>query len=1500
MGKEIIKLLYIENDEVDRKAFERFIVKEKLPYDYVSAGSLSEGKRALKRVTFDVVVADYLLGDGTALDLLEAIQADVPLIVLTGKGDEQIAVQAMKAGVSDYLIKDLQGDYLKTLHLTVTNAIRCKREQEEHRTIIKASLDGFCLSDEEGHFLEVNDSYCRITGYSREELLTMSIPDIEVEETAEATSQRLKKVREKRHTRFETRLRNKNGKIIDVEISLNYLTGGESRFFMLIREISERKRAAEALAWESKVNQALADLANMLISHAYSIEDIADLVLTKIRYLTGSRYGFVSSVDPLTDDKLCHTLSRIMKDYPVAVEENRITFPKGEDGLYSGLWVQALNKIELFYTNSPEKHGSFTCTPEDHIILKGFLFAPAIIDGELIGQVALANPFQPYTDRDLDAVKRLTALYALALQRNLAQEELLRHQQQLELLVEKRTSELRRSETRFRALSQATFEGIGFVEKGILIDANQQFADIFGYALNDLPGLKVEELVAPGDRELVKDRILSSGDKHFEHLAIRKDGTTIHIEVRPRRMSSDGRPVGVMAIRDITERKRTEKALAERMKLLALGSDVGRALTRENELNTMLQGCAEAVVEHLGASLARIWTYNRQENILELHASAGVYTHINGAHSSISAVESGIWKIAAEKKPVLTNIVKGDAYITDQEWVKRENMAAFAGYPLIVGEELVGVLAIFSRKPLSKAFIEAIDSVSDEIALGIDRKTAWEALLKEHELLTRVIETSPAAILVFDGRGEITFTNNRSAKMFGVSIDQRDQVIYDIPEWEITDYDGNPIPQEDWPFQKVIRTRAPQYDLPLAVKVPGKQRVLLSFNAAPLLDESGEVEGVVLTMDDVTEKVIVEEMLRQSESRYRGIFDSTDNGVAVLKAVNHGKDFMVLDLNSGGETIDKIKRDKVIGTSFLDMFQGAKESGLFDVLRRVWKSGQPEHLPISRYRKNKISRWLETQVYKLPTGEIVVVYSDETERKRAEEDLRRSEEQYKRLVEGSPGILYSYSTRRGGFYYSDRVESILGYSASALCESPFLWHESIHPDDREKVNQAREGLVEGRDFSIEYRIKDASGNWHWLNDRSIGSLDVEDEVIIEGLAMDITEEKKEIREKELLKNRLQQAQKMEAIGTLAGGIAHDFNNILAAIGGYSEVVSLKVSWTESEMRHLFAQIQKATMRAKELVTQILAFSRRGEQKRKAIRLNPLFKEAIRFLRASIPTTIDIATEICEEPVIINADPTQIHQVLMNLCTNSSYAMSEKGGLLKILLTVESLSSSDVSMYPDIKPGRYAKITVSDSGCGIDQDTTKRIFDPFFTTKPEGVGTGLGLAVVHGIIKSHGGVINVTSEIEKGSIFEILLPAIKEIGKEDTAADVSPLIHGKGERILIVDDEEMILESQSKVLQLLGYDVTAKTNGQEAFEVFLSQPTAFDLIITDQTMPQMTGLELAEKILKLRPEIPIVLCTGFSARISSEEQIKAKGIKEFLSKPVDVKSLVQVLGRLFGK
>jgi len=1500
MGGKIIKLLYIEDDEIDRKAFERFVAREKLPYDYVRAVSVSEGNRALKRVTFDVVVADYLLDDGTALDLLEAIQADVPFIVLTGKGDEQIAVQAMKAGASDYLIKDPQGNYLKTLHLTVTRAIKHKWEHEEHRTIIKASLDGFCLSDEEGHFLEVNDSYCRITGYSREELLTMSIPDIKVEKTAEATSQRLNKLREKGHTRFETLLRRKNGKIIDVEISMNYLAGGQNQFFAFIRNITKRKRAAEALAWESKVNQALADLANMLIIHTYKIEDIADLVLTKARQLTGSPYGFVASIDPLTSDRLCHTISQIMKDYPGVYEEKRITYPEGEDGLYSGLWKQALNKTEAFYTNSPEKHGSCTCTPEDHIVLEGFLFAPAIIDGELIGQVALANPFQPYTDLELDAVKRLTALYALALQRSAVQEELLKHQQQLETLVEERTAELHRSETRFRSLSQATFEGIGFFENDILIDANQQFADIFGYALNDLPGLKVEELVAPGDRELVRDRIISSGDKHFEHLAIRKDGTTMHIEIRPRSMSSDGRPVGVMAIRDITERKRTEEALAERMKLLALGSDVGKALTRENELNTMLQGCAEAVVEHLGASLARIWAFNRQENILELHASAGVYSHINGAHRSISAGESRIWKIAVEKKPVLSNDITGDACISDQEWVKRENMAAFAGYPLIVGEEPVGVLAMFSRKPLSKAVIEAIASVADEIALGINHKTAEKALLKEHELLSRVIETSIAAILVFNRQERITFANNRSAEMLDVSMDQRDQTIYDIPEWEITDYDGNPVPKKDWPLQTVLRTGAPQYDFPLSINPPGKQRLLLSVNAAPLLDESGEVEGVVITMDDVTEKVIAEEMLKQSESRYRGIFESTNDGVTVLKAVNHGEDFMVLDLNSGGETIDKIKRDKVIGTSVLNIFKGAKKSPLFDVFLRVWKSGKPEHLPITRYRKNKISRWLETEVYKLPTGEIVVVYSDETERKRAEEDLRRSEEQYKRLVEGSPGILYSYSTRRGGFYYSARVESILGYSASVLCESPFLWHESIHPDDQEKVNQAREGLVEGRNFSIEYRIKDTSGEWHWLYDRSIGRLVEENEVIIEGLALDITEQKKENEAKILLENRLQQAQKMEAIGTLAGGIAHDFNNILAAIGGYSEVVSLKESWTESEMRHLFAQIQKATMRAKELVKQILAFSRRGKQKRKAMRLSPLFKEAIRFLRASIPTTIDIATEIREAPVMIHADPTQIHQVLMNLCTNSSYAMSEKGGLLKIGLTVESLSSSDVSMYPDIKPGRYAKITVSDTGCGMDQDTIKRIFDPFFTTKPEGVGTGLGLAVVHGIIKSHGGIINVTSEIEKGSTFEILLPAIQEIGEDHTVTDVSPLIRGKCERILIVDDEEMILEYQSKMLQVLGYDVTAKTNGQEALEIFLSQPAAFDLIITDQTMPQMTGLELAEKILKLRPEMPIVLCTGFSARISSEEQIKAKGIKEFLSKPVDAKSLVEVLGRLLGK
>jgi len=383
-------------------------------------------------------------------------------------------------------------------------------------------------------------------------------------------------------------------------------------------------------------------------------------------------------------------------------------------------------------------------------------------------------------------------------------------------------------------------------------------------------------------------------------------------------------------------------------------------------------------------------------------------------------------------------------------------------------------------------------------------------------------------------------------------------------------------------------------------------------------------------------------------------------------------------------------------------------------------------------------------------------------------------------------------------------------------------------------------------------------------------------------AHDITERKRMEKEKKKLEARLRQAQKMEAIGTLAGGIAHDFNNILFPILGYSEML-MNDAPDNSDLKRDLSMIFNGTKRARDLVKQILAFSRQREYDLKPIKVHLVVKETLKLIRSSIPATIDIMQNIidCE---LVMADYTQIHQVAMNLLTNAYHAMEKKGGKLKVTLKEVDLRADDLKGMP---PGTYVRLTISDTGIGMDQSTIDRIFDPYFTTKKEGKGTGLGLAVVHGIIKSHGGHISVYSELGKGSEFHVYLPVIKA-QQETKQIEIQP-IKKSNERILVVDDEKMVVEIQQKMLKRLGYDVTSCTSSVEALKAFQANPDNFDLIITDMTMPDMTGDQLAQKIMEIRTDIPIILCSGFSEKMSNEKA-KSLGIKEFLMKPVLIKDL----------
>lgn len=374
---------------------------------------------------------------------------------------------------------------------------------------------------------------------------------------------------------------------------------------------------------------------------------------------------------------------------------------------------------------------------------------------------------------------------------------------------------------------------------------------------------------------------------------------------------------------------------------------------------------------------------------------------------------------------------------------------------------------------------------------------------------------------------------------------------------------------------------------------------------------------------------------------------------------------------------------------------------------------------------------------------------------------------------------------------------------------------------------------------------------------------------------------REITERKKLETRLRQAYKMEAIGTLAGGIAHDFNNILSAILGYTEI-SLSNLEAESQIKKFLSRIIEACTRAKDLVKHILMFSRETEQECRPITIALPVKEALRLIKASVPKNIDIRKNINSKAIVM-ADPTQIHQLVMNLCTNAAHAMKKNGGILTIELMDQEIANKHSADYPDLPKGLYTKMSVTDTGHGIPPQILDRIFDPFFTTKEKSEGTGMGLSVVHGIIKNHNGAVYVDSEVDKGTSFDIFLPNYE--GETITKEKFHEIMVPKGhERILFIDDEEMIVEIGRAMLNLLGYHTVTQTSPEDALTLFTRDPDAFDLVITDLSMPKLTGLDIAERMREVRPDILILLCTGFGLELT-DETVAKYGISGIIHKPI---------------
>lgn len=624
-------------------------------------------------------------------------------------------------------------------------------------------------------------------------------------------------------------------------------------------------------------------------------------------------------------------------------------------------------------------------------------------------------------------------------------------------------------------------------------------------------------------------------------------------------------------------------------------------------------------------------------------------------------------------------------------------------------------------------------------------------------------------------------------------------------------------------------------------------------------------------------------LLQQKETRYRNLFENMLHEVHVWELVFDGRgnietwklvDANPAALNSWGKTLPE-----TLGRTTNEIFSDFNATELFmPIVKKIFAKGTPHKWEAYFPPTGQFLRMISIPIgkYFISTGtDISNLKIFEEKLKNREKDLRKSQK-IARL--GS----WRLDLATNQVEWTEELYRMYGFDPS-LPPPPYTEHMKLFtPESWQRLSTS---LAETAETGIPYELEletvkdDGSNGWMWVRGEAVKN--AEGKIIgLWGAAQDIYDRKRAEAEREDLKDQLTQARKMEAIGTLAGGIAHEFNNMLSIIIGNTELAADDIpEWNPAS--DFIQEIRKASLRAKDVVRKLLSVARKSPSTRKPIQIGVIVEETLELLKKTIPSTVSIQKNILCTTETILADPTEIHQVLINLCANAHHAMREETGVIHVSLEVTGLDRLSAARFIGLKPGDYVKLTVADTGEGIAPEIIDRVCDPYFTTKDVDKGLGMGLAIVDGIIEKHDGAIHIESEVGKGTTVEVLLPLIEAQAEIEVAKSKTPPTGT--ERILFVDDEPSILKMAAQIIKRCGYEVEGRSSGKEALELFRRQPDRFDLVITDMAMPNMPGDRLALEIMKLRIDVPIILCTGHSDRID-ENRAGELGIEAFIMKP----------------